>query len=200
MRKYIIAIVGLAFTLQMTAQKVLVIHKKDGSAIEVPYGSSISFTGKAKVNDNEYTRLSNINLVANVNEGEKPYMEVTIDEKGAQAYGNFVPTEEKGFLYSMTAGVTIESGKSVVPDAENKVTLTDLDFNTTYYLRSYVTYQGNIYYSQETPVNTGLPYMSWYGVKADSEKYKQTGYVHPTDAAIETLFAKYAESFNSSNI
>ena len=199
MKKYIIAIVGLAFTLQMTAQKVLVIHKKDGSAIEVPFGSNISFTGKAKVNDNEYTRLSNINLVTNVNEGEKPYMEVTIDEKGTQAYGNFVPTEGKGFLYSMTTGVTIESGKSVIPDAENKVTLTDLDFNTTYYLRSYVTYQGNIYYSQETPVNTGLPYMSWYGVKANPEKYKQTGYVHPTDAALEALFAKYSENFKSSD-
>ncbi len=199
MKIYIIAIVGLTFTLQMTAQKVLVIHKKDGSAIEVPFGSNISFTGKAKVNNNEYTRLSNINLVADVNEGEKPYIEVTIDEQGTQTYGNFVPTEEKGFLYSTTTGVTIENGKSVVPDAENKVILTDLDFNTTYYLRSYVTYQGNIYYSQETSVNTGLPYMSWYGVKADSEKYKQTGYVHPTDAALDVLFAKYPENFKSSD-
>lgn len=197
MKKFIIAIVGLAFTLQMVAQKVLVIHKKDGSSIEVPFGSNISFTGKAKVNDNEYTRLSNINLVADVNEGEKPYLEVSIDERGTMTYGNFSPTEGKGLLYSTTTGVTIENGKSVVPTAENKVVLTNLEFNTTYYLRSYVTYQGNVFYSKETPVTTGLPSMSWYGVKADPEKYKRTGYVHPTDVALEALFSKYSDSFES---
>lgn len=60
MRRTIIAAWCILFSLGMYAQKALIIHKKDGTKLEVPAQAfeKFHFTGKAIVNDGDYTHIA----------------------------------------------------------------------------------------------------------------------------------------------
>ena len=177
MKKYIIAILGMAFTLQLTAQKVLVIHKKDGTVIEVPVTSKISFSGKAVVNDGEYTQIEVESITETV--GKQPQANISINIKGCQLQGNFTP-DSYGCIYGTTPGLTIDNGTVV------SGTVIPFEYYETYYFRSFVKYRGETYYSEEVSAEV-LPAMEWYGIYADAEYYGQSGYVHPIDEAVNLL-------------
>ena len=163
MNRYMIAIICMAFTMQTFAQKVFVVHKKDGTKIEGPVASNIHFTGKAQVNDNEYTNVK-VDVTNDVESGTYPYAEFTIDNGGLHEYGN-IPSgniENFGILYSITPGITLNNGTFITPDGRGLFAIKGLDFNTTYYYRSYVTYKGETYYSTEQSFTTEKPTMRWY--------------------------------------
>lgn len=207
MKRYLIAIIGVAFMLQMTAQNVFVIHKKDGSTIETPIESELSFTGKAKVNDNEYVCISDIRLTDAKTKGENPQANVDIDYRGVQNYGGFTHIDGYGYFASTTPGVTEESAlfrKNHVASSPIEVTseipsfaLDSISYNTIYYLRAYVDCQGKRYYSSERSFDTGLPYMQWFITDIPEAFLTEKLYVYPTSEAWNAFFEKHSPYFAS---
>lgn len=217
MKRIIITALCVTLTVALFAQKSLIIHQKDGTKIEIPINAinSFNFVGKAIVNDNDYTSLSNVTLRSDANlcisltanfHSEDPYI-----HKDTPIYG-----ENWGILYSTTPNITVESGTLLRPNADqtsvvtniangsfstqlgksNKPTIYDinLEYETDYYIRSFVRRPGNngiysdeYFFSKEVKVNTGKPAMAYYGVTADPEKYARTGYIMPTDSAWASL-------------
>lgn len=210
MKRYIIAAWCIIFSLGLYAQKALIIHKKDGTKIEIPTQGveGFYFTGKAVVNDGDYTQIVK----------HKEYIPTTPTGTLAltlyAAYHGGMKFDERGICYSTTPGdvsnkqpfttegslvdinYSYEDDKDCNPDTLLRE-ISGLEFETTYYFRSYVSYQGRYYYSQEYSINTGKPTMGWHGAKVDPAKYTATGYVMPSDSAWETLTAtsKYINSY-----
>ena len=166
MKKYILAICCMAFTGQVFAQpQTFFVHKKDGSVLELPVGpTKIGFTGKAVVNDGDYIQIENIEPV--VAKGVQPYALVkTNPEQYLDTYG--IDYERMGVCYATEPKVTglngnvIEISKEEYSDNYNYrrlgVKVDSLDFNSTYYCRSFIYWRGKYYYSQEYSFTTGKP-------------------------------------------
>ena len=206
MKRIISAALCVIFSVGLFAQKALIIHKKDGTKLEIPFKaiSSFDFVGKAVVNDGEYTSLSDIQLHSGTNldvtltvgfHSDNPYI-----KEATPSYGN-----NWGILYSTTPNVTVETGELIPLSREQTSTITnlanamcyakfgesakihldrvDLEFETTYYIRSFVRGNDKYYYSKEASINTGKPTMAFYGADVDPAQYAETGYVMPTDNA-----------------
>ena len=216
MKRIILATLCVIFSVGLFAQKALIIHKKDGTILEVPFKaiSSFGFKGKAVVNDNDYTSISNFRLYSGVNidmtftvnnHFDDPY--ITTDS----GYG-----EIWGVVYSTTPNVTVETGTILEQNIQRKGSedrpswdilfgesqtfagvrnqyRVDLEYETTYHIRSFVynSKYNKYFYSKELSVNTGKPSMAYYGVTADPAQFAETGYVMPTDSA----WASFAERF-----
>lgn len=201
MRRTIIAAWCILFSLGMYAQKALIIHKKDGTKLEVPAQAfeKFHFTGKAIVNDGDYTHIARYVVYSPATTSE------TLDIAFYVLNQSGMEFTEQGVCYSTTPGDV--SNKITYADAyikhngnvtnNNKIYGTDtlyteiagLEFETTYYCRSYVNYQGTYYYSQEYSIHTGHPKMSWHGATVDPALYAETGFAMPSEEAWNTLTA-----------
>lgn len=183
----------LAFNL--SAQKALIIHKTDGTKIEIPIGETprLYTTGKAIVYDNDYIRNHNVEVDIPRTYPEKPQVNI-ID-----VLNRAVELEAGGICISTSPGVDIEKNDTCILTWEGDFILRPdtmensfvAEYNTTYYVRSYVKFLGAYYYSEEHSVYVDHPRMSWYGVSVDSMPYEQTGYVMPSDSAWKSLAARY---------
>lgn len=209
MKRIILATLCVIFSVGLFAQKALIIYKKDGTKIEYPIKgiSGFDFVGKGVVNDDDYTSISNVTLHSGVylditftvnNHFDNPWIDTRDDSYGSSW----------GVLYSTTPNVTIENGELIdvrwgkvsgrnvnsldilfgeskkINGITNWMGL-DLEYETTYYIRSFIKDAANnkYFYSKEVSVNTGKPAMIYYGVTADPAQYAETGYVMPTDNA-----------------
>ena len=100
MKRYIIAAWCIIFSLGLYAQKALIIHKKDGTKIEIPTQGidEFYFTGKAVVNDGDYTQIVK----------HKEYIPTTPTGTLAltlyAAYHGGMKFDERGICYSTTPG------------------------------------------------------------------------------------------------
>lgn len=226
MKRVFLTIFCAIFALGLFAQKVMVIHKTDGSKIEMPIESvkGFDFLGKAQVNDGDYTQISNIRLHSGVNldivfdvvfHADDPYIKGT-------SYGT-----DWGILYSTSPDVDIENGTlirmsdqhleqrfvgSLADGSLHNVILgetkklndiinsfpVNLEYETTYYFRSYVRRSSNdesdvtYFYSTELSVYTDKPSMAYYGVEVDPALYA-SGYVMPTDEAWKSFVERFPE-------
>ena len=203
MKRYILAAWCIAFSLGLYAQKALIIHKKDGTKIEIPTKGieGFYFTGKALVRDNDYTQMERY-VVHTPNTPTKTldlsiyflvHSGMEFDDIGVCYSTQSGDVSNKASLwggdtYIRYDGNVTGSGKIYGTDTYYKE-IHDLEYETTYYCRTYVNYQGNYYYSDEHSIHTGKPKMGWYGVKVDPADYATTGYVMPSEAAWEKLTA-----------
>lgn len=167
--------------------------------MEIPIRAinSFRFTGKAIVEDDDYTHIARHIVYTPATPAE------TIDIAFYLLCQSGMEFAEQGICYSTTSGdvsnkfplrvSSIKHNWNVTTD--NKIYGTDtlygeisgLEFETTYYCRSYVNYQGTYYYSQEYSINTGKPRMSWYGATVDPALYAETGFGMPTEEAWNAL-------------
>ena len=227
MKRVFLTIFCAIFALGLFAQKVMIIHKADGTKLELPIEAiaGFDFQGKAQVNDDDYTQLTNLKLYSGVNldivfdvvfHTDDPYIQ-------GSSYGT-----DWGILYSTSPDVAIENG-TLVPLSDkhlqerfvgdladgtlhdvllgeskklNDITNpspVDLEFETTYYFRSYVYSSGSneYFYSKVQSVYTDNPAMAYYGVEVDPALYP-SGYVLPTDEAWESLVERFPQ-FKVSN-
>lgn len=221
MKRIISTMLCAALAIGAFAQKALIIHQVDGTKIEMPADAieGFDFAGKAVVNDNDYTRIIATTLNSDT--------ELSIDIAAIfTPQGPNMPTKYNasygrnfGIVYSTSPDVTVENGtllrRAKVNNIEEDtlfVSLENVDFNTTYYFRSYVKREAYSYgeyqldeeyfYSQTVSVNTGKPKMEYYGVYINTEKYKETGYVAFTEQAMEALISRtpYLAGQNSADL
>ncbi len=222
MKRIISAALCVIFSVGLFAQNAIIIHMKDGTKKEFPIKAvgGLDFVGKAKVNDGEYTSISGTNLYSGANLDIKLTVAFHTDDpfigEATPQYGN-----NCGVLYSTTPNVTIETGE-LIQMTDNRISAVtnlanasfdavlgnsaifeeiknsypvDLEFETTYYFRSFVRNMGSsgpeYFYSNEVSVNTGKPSMAYYGVTVDPASYAETGYIMPTDSA----WASFAERY-----
>ena len=228
MKRVFLTIFCAIFALGLFAQKVMIVHKTDGSKIEMPIESvkGFDFLGKAQVNDGDYTQISNMKLHSGVNldivfdvdfHAEDPY----ISAVKVPVYG-----EDWGILFSTSPNVTVENATLmrllVADDLAYSMNLAntslkniligetprleglkswasvDLEYETTYYFRTYVRRPGNdesdvtYFYSTEQSVYTDKPTMAYYGVEVDPALYA-SGYVMPTDEAWKSFVERFPE-------
>lgn len=190
MKKYIIAIFFvMLYASQMLAQlNTFVIHKKDGTIIELPIDARImTFSGQKIVNDNDYVKIESCDVKTPAYRGDKPQAIVKYG-----FYANFwgVYSDSIGICYSTSPGVTAENSTLVNIHTEKnqrEIAITDLDFNTTYYYRAYLLYRGKYYYSTEHSLKTELPAMKWYMDIPDA--LQNAGiYVYPKEEAWNKCF------------
>lgn len=204
MKKYILAICCMAFAGQTFAQvKTYFVHKKDGTTVELPVGTkTLDFSGKAVVNDDDYTVIEGIEILEPL-PGGMPSVVVRVNPFDGR-YG--VELEEKGIYIS----------KEDEPDAVRKILVDmakvdpyalyaeELEFNTSYKCRAFVTYRGKEYYSREHSFHIDKPTMAWYQLGIPENMQAAGIYVYPTEAAWEGLYAKepsfYAESTSNVEI
>lgn len=221
MKRIILTGLCAAFSFGLFAQKSLIIHMKDGTKKEIPMVAidGFDFSGKAIVNDGDYTDISNSALHSDTQLNITFKANFHAEDPAIVAMYEPVYGEDWGILYGTTPEVTIENGTLIeLSDNQlknfhylsyqsvevafgeaktfngisNKVPV-DLDFETSYYFRTFVrkpadSYQDELYYySKELHINTGKPYMRYYGVKGDTAPYAETGYVMPTNEAWEAL-------------
>ena len=222
-----IFLVGLCaiFSMGLFAQKALIIHKTDGTKLEIPMEAvnGFDFKGKAIVNDGDYTQIANTTL----HSGEQLDITFTAEfhtedpfiSKETPCYG-----ENWGILYATTPNVTVENGELLQPAKGHELAIesfvqgaidvqfgesrsfsgnyvlssADLDFETTYYIRTFVLrpsnsdiYEEEYFYSKEQSVYTGKPTMLYYGATIDPALYAKTGYVMPSDSAWMSLADRY---------
>lgn len=211
MKRITLTALCVIFSVALFAQKALIIHKKDGTKIEYPINAieGFDFTGKAVVNDGEYISLSGIQR-----ELTGTYLDITLTirfhsdnpyiKEATPSYGN-----NWGILYSTNPNVTIETGELIPLERGQTSTITnlanamcfakfgesakihsdrvDLEFETTYYIRSFVRSNDKLYYSKEASINTGKPTMAYYGADVDPAKFEKTGYIMPTESAWASL-------------
>lgn len=187
MKRYISIGLCMLFAFNLSAQKALIIHKTDGTKIEIPVEETprLYTTGKAVVHDNDYVRNHNVEVDIPHTYPEKP--KVTIIDVLNRA----VELEAGGICISTSPGVDVEKNDTCILTWEGDFILrTDTmentfaaEYNTTYYVRSYVKFCGKYYYSEEYCVYVDHPRMSWYGV----ELYKEGEYIMPTEDAWATF-------------
>ena len=157
-------------TLGASAQteKVMRVHMTDGTVKEYHVGAlrDFSFTGLAVVSDDDYTQISQLDLVM---EGNEINFDITADFGFNDSYVNAegaIYGQDWGILYSTSPDVTVENGtlvelKSPLTDvnelSSHRVSfrlgesvrdrdyfyndegmLADLEYATTYYFRSFV--------------------------------------------------------------
>ena len=157
-------------TLSTVAQteKVMRVHMTDGTVKEYHVGAlrDFSFTGLAVVSDDDYTQISQLDLVM---EGYEINFDITADFGFNDSYVNTegaIYGQDWGILYSTSPDVTVENGTLVelkwpltnvnelsshrvsfrmgesVSDRDNyyndEGVYADLEYATTYYFRSFV--------------------------------------------------------------
>lgn len=225
MKRIILAGLCALFSVGLFAQKALIIHKTDGTKLEIPVEGirGFDFSGKSVVNDDDYTMITGLalhsgtelNITFNVLfNTDDPYL--TMSEP---IYG-----EDWGILYATSPDVTIENGTllqlttdqlAMVQNLSNATVevllgesktfgniasqeTVDLDFETTYYVRSFVRrpanndiYEEAYFYSKEQSIYTDKPTMLYYGATIAPSLYAQTGYVMPSDSAWISLAERY---------
>ena len=226
MKRIILTSLCAIVALGLFAQKALVIHKKDGTKVEIPMRAvqGFAFGGKAIVNDDDYVQLTDVQLHSGVALDMTFGINLHTDDPHLCAVENPQYGEDWGVLYATTPEVTIENGELVVLDekqvqrpsslgkgfiarihfGESEVldglknpNPTDLDFETTYYLRAFVRRPASdgreaaYLYSKAQRVYTDKPTMRYYGVKVAPALYAQTGYVMVSTAAWTAFMAQY---------
>lgn len=232
MKRIILTSLCAVFALGLYAQKekAVFVHKTDGTTVEYIVGGirNFSFRGKAVVNDDDYTQITdlaltledteiNIDIAAAFN-ADDPYI-------AGGRYGT-----DWGILYSTSPGVTVENGTLVEGDGifyesprinseysdgyisnyriGESVTISegengagryvDLEYNTTYYFRTFVYRPENsgvcdeaYFYSKEKSVSVGKPSMAYYGVENIPANLSKSGYVMPTEEAWAAFDEQY---------
>lgn len=224
MKRIILAGLSMIFSIGLFAQKALIIHKTDGTKLEIPMQAinGFWFNGKAIVNDDDYTKITNVVLHSGKQLDITFTAEFHTDDpfisKEKPYYG-----ENWGILYATTPNVTIETGELLQPIKGQSLTIenfergtidvqfgefnssldnlffsVDLEFETTYYFRTFVRrpsnsdiYEEEYFYSKEQSVYTDKPTMLYYGATIDPAPYAQTGYVMPSDSAWISLAERY---------
>lgn len=225
MKRIILTGLCAAFSFGLFAQKSLIIHMKDGTRKEIPMVAveGFDFSGKAIVNDGDYTDISKWSLYSDKQLNIALSVGFHADDPTINAKENPVYGEDWGILYGTTPDVTIENG-AIIELSEDQLEYVnsladwsmdvvfgetsglfrgiinahpvDLDFETSYYFRTFVrrpatdNHEEGYYYSKELHVNTGKPYMCYYGVTIDTTPYAETGYVIPSGNAWRTLKEK----------
>ena len=225
MKRIISAMLCAALAIGAFAQKALIIHQVDGTKIEMPVDAieGFGFAGKAVVNDNDYTRI----IATTLNSDTELSIDIAaiFTPQGPNIKASY--RKDFGIVYSTSPDVTVENGTrlstsrgdfsnieedTLFMSLKNQKALENVDFNTTYYFRSYVKREAYSYgeyqldeeyfYSQTVSVNTGKPKMEYYGVYINTEKYKETGYVTFTEQAMEALISRtpYLAGQNSADL
>lgn len=166
MKRIILTSLCAIFTLGLFAQKALIIHKTDGTKVEIPMEAlqGFGFSGKAIVNDDDYVKLTDLQLhsstALDITLGvsfhtDDPYLSAI-----TPVYGR-----DWGILYATTPDVSIDNGELLplandkisevknltngvlegIPFGESKTlnglknpSPTDLAFETSYYFRAFV--------------------------------------------------------------
>lgn len=195
--KYLtVTLLATAFALQGLAQtNTYILHKKDGTKMELPIDArNISFSGKPVVNDGDYIQIRNLQAGTRFSE-EKAIVSLKFDLY--TGYFQITQPESWGVCYAITPEVTVENETVVTSDiVTSDIELSGLEFNTTYYLRAFVQYQGKYYYSKEESVTTPKPTMELFGYTAIPEALKEAGiYVAPTTEAWENFCSAQGEAF-----
>ena len=167
MKRIILTSLCAIFTLGLFAQKALIIHKTDGTKVEVPMEAlqGFGFRGKAIVNDDDYVQLTDLQLHSGT------VLDITLgvsfhtDDPYLSAIESPLYGEDWGVLYATTPDVSMENGE-LLPLADDKISVlrnltngslegilfgeskilngvknpspTDLAFETTYYFRAFV--------------------------------------------------------------
>lgn len=224
MKRIILAGLCALFSVGLFAQKALIIHKTDGTKLEIPMESisGFGFSGKSVVNDDDYTKIAGLALHSGTElnitfsvlfNTDDPYL--TMSEP---VYG-----EDWGILYATSPDVTVENGALLQLTADQQLAVrnlsnatvevllgesktfdniasletVDLDFETTYYVRSFVRrpansgiYEETYFYSKEQSIYTDKPTMLYYGAHVNPALYAQ-GYVMPSDGAWVSLAERY---------
>ena len=205
MKKYILAICCMAFVGHAFAQlKTYFIHKKDGTTLALPMGTTrLDFTGKAVVYDDDYTFIERIST--DIPNGKKPYAVIKDNTGRCLDYLTVADFDRIGVCYSTEPEVSTVNGNLVEMTMEEYhsnecdvwgIKVDSLDFNTTYYCRSFVTYRGKDYYSSEKSFSIGKPKMEWYQLDIPAPLQEAGIYVHPTAEALEMVYAQ-DESFTA---
>ena len=234
------AVLCMVCTIGLFAQKekAVRIHKTDGTVVEYHAAAirDFSFSGKAIVNDDDYTQITDLALVI---EDTKINIDITAtfsaDDPNITGihYGT-----DWGILYSTSPDVTVENGtllegyyesdcpllqgtqsnynESILSSAETRYRIgesvtvdeefsgkggyADLDYNTTYYFRTFVyrpenngIYDEEYFYSKEHSISTGKPSMEYYDIALRDfpSQFIETGYVLPTEEAWATFETQY---------
>lgn len=219
MKRTILTGLCAVFTLGLFAQKekAMIIHKTDGTTIEYPIEAirDFSFSGKSVVADDDYTQITDLAIALVDNEVN---IDVAAAFSCDDPYVGNVHRQDWGILYSTSPNVTIENGtlielklplaqadelyshqvsfrigESVKADEYNENDegcYAELDYNTTYYFRSYVRRQANndiyeeeYFYSAEKSIHTGNPSMGLFGIENVPAYAVEDGYVFPTEEA-----------------
>lgn len=191
MKKYILAICCMVFVGQAFAQvKTYFVHKKDGTTIELPVGTKkLDLSGRAVVEEDDYIYIEFIEPI--VHFGQMPSIKIHINKP----YLGWTRVEyETVGIYISKADEPQTASRILMDMTEfgptNTLSVENLEFNTSYTCRAFVTYRGNEYYSREHSISFGKPSMDWYQLDIP-EKLQDAGiYVHPSEAAWENLFAR----------
>ena len=220
MKRIILTSLCAVFVLGLYAQKEksVFIHKTDGTTVEYIVGGvrDFSFRGKAVVNDDDYTRITDLALAL---EDTEINIDVTAAFNADDPYitGGRYGTDW-GILYSTSPGITVENGTLVdnssceLIDEEQLVYKikfgesvtridgweTDLEYNTTYYFRTFVFREANngiyeeaYFYSKEQSLCTGKPSMAYYGLENIPSNLSEAGYIMPTEDAWAAFDEQY---------
>lgn len=167
MKRIILTSLCAIFTLGLFAQKALIIHKTDGTKVEIPMSAvqGFAFGGKAIVNDDDYVQLTDLQLHSGT------VLDITLgvsfhtDDPYLSAIESPLYGEDWGVLYATTPDVSMENGE-LLPLADDKISVlrnltygslegilfgesktlnglknpspTELEFETTYYFRAFV--------------------------------------------------------------
>lgn len=220
------ALCALVLFAQQEKEKVMYIKLTDGTVLEYHVSAirgEMYFKGKAVVKDDDYTQISRADLVL---DGTRININLTAEfccDDPNVTTGNYM--RDWGIVYSTSPDVTIENGtlidlsnlgfvmynndmdltsgsisfkmgESVSVNSSTDV-YADLEYNTTYYFRSYVRCptpdfrDEQYFYSKEQSVNTGKPSMEYYDIHTIPAYAAEYGYVFPTEEAWATFDEQY---------
>lgn len=217
------ALVALGASSQIHKEKSIRVHKTDGTVAEYPVGGvrNLSLKGKSVIKDDDYTRITDVVLAM---QGTCINIDITAAFSADDPYVNDSRYgRDWGILYSTEPDITIENstlitlgyplksaedlsshevsfrvGESVEQSSDNGVgCYLDLDYNTTYYFRSYVYrpasefYGEEYYYSSVHGVNTGNPSMKFFDVNSVPAYAAELGYVYPAEEAWTAFDGQY---------
>ena len=163
MKRYISMGLCMLLALSSSAQKVLIVHKTDGTKIEVPVMENPKFytTGKAIVHDDDYTRILGTSVEIPNDYPEMPTITVNFQQNCE------IEHQGGGICYATTPNVNVSNGTCIswdsdfVPNEDATIEFI-AEHNTTYYIRSYAMFMGEYYYSEEKIVHVDAPSMHWY--------------------------------------
>jgi len=187
MKKFILMALCIACTTNISAQKDMVVHKKDGTTIRIPMilKPTVSFWGKNVTKDNDYVTVSEIS-------GKKDGHDITVSVPEGSDY-ILQAFDSCGVVWSSTPGVTIENGvkASLINDEYDRrhyqIANDSLDYETEYYYRAYVCKYGLTYYSEEKSHTFYQDIRTFIGYTPEWD-FEQSAYVYPTDEAFKSGF------------
>ena len=186
MNKYILMALCMFCASHISAQKDMVVRKKDGTALRIPLElePQFGFWGKNVANDNDYITVSDI-----TGPMEQHGVKLELNKDYMLSY------ESCGIVWGENPGVTVEYGnKAVLLNSDDNTGIfdynlaaeRDLKLETTYYYRAYVTKYGKTYYSEEKS-HTFYPHISTYLGIIPKWDYSKSAYVIPSDETFKTV-------------